>query len=337
MGRTVRSVLLSIVLVLTGVSCAPFALSPEEDEPPAGEPKPGIVEIPETSFLRITHVNVGQGDATLVEGPERTLLIDGGDNGMGNDRVIRVLQEYGIPVLDYVVATHPHADHIGGLDEVFDRADVTGGVWDNGQSATTQSYESYVEAAERTSGGRHTIAPGHVFDLGSGVTVTCYASNGVMYDGYVVANATGTNDRSVVLVIEWGAFREVIAGDLGGYDTATVTNVESSLGWLIGDVDVLRVSHHGSRYSTNPEWLNELAPEVAVISNGDGNDYGHPSADTLGRLTGQDAAVTVPSPDLFLTEKGAAPSPYAGSGDVVVFARPSWYEVEYSRYDATVR
>lgn len=313
-----------------------MALFPEEPADPVGGPKPGIVDIPTASFLRITHINVGQGDATLIEGPSRTLLIDGGDNGMGDDRVIRVLQEYGIPVLDYVVATHPHADHVGGLDEVLARADVTGGVWDNGESTSTQSFASYADAAEMTSGGRHTIEPGHVFDLGGGATATCYAANGVMFDGYVVTDATSTNDRSVVMVIEWGSFREVIAGDLGGYDTDTIANVESSLGWLIGDIDILRVSHHGSRYSTNPGWLNVLAPEVAVISNGDGNDYGHPSADTLGRLTGADPAVTVPPPDIFLTEKGAAPPPYSGSGDVVVVARPTWYEVEYSRYDATL-
>ena len=307
----------------------------EEAEPTPSQPKPGIVEIPDVGFLRITHINVGQGDSTLIEGFEKTLLIDGGDNGAGDEHVIRVLQEYSLPVVDYIVASHPHADHIGGLDEVIDRlTDVPGGVWDNGDSTTTQSYQDYVDAAMSTSGGRNTIQVGHVFDLGGGVTVTCYAVNGTMLDGYQVTNATSTNDRSVVLVVELGSFREVIAGDLGGYDTDTVTNVESSLGWLIGDIDILRVSHHGSRYSTNPGWLNTLKPEVAVVSAGDGNDYGHPATDLMNRLTGADAAVTIEPPDIYLTEKGAAPAPFTGSGDVVVIARPEWYEVENTRYDA---
>lgn len=293
------------------------------------------MDVPTVGFLRITHINVGQGDSTLIEGFEKTLLVDAGDNGMGNDRVVRVLQDRSIPTIDYVVTTHPHADHLGGMDEVIERlTDVPGGVWDNGDSTTTQSYQDYVAAANATSGGRNTIEVGHVFDLGGGVTVTCYAANGTMYDGYQVVDATSTNDRSVVLVIEYGAFREVVAGDLGGYDTATVTNVESSLGWLIGDIDILRVSHHGSRYSTNPGWLNTLKPEVAIVSAGDGNDYGHPSSDLMGRLTGADAAVTIPPPDIFLTEKGAAPSPYSGAGDVVVHVRPEWYLVEHSWYDA---
>lgn len=326
----VRRLLLSMFMVFAGVSCEQAGTVPDD-----GEPKPGIVDIPrDTSFLRITHINVGQGDSTLIEGPDRVLLIDGGDNGMGDDRVVRVLQDYSIPVLDYVVATHPHADHVGGLDEVLERADVTGGVWDNGDTSTTQSFQNYKAAAEMTTGGRHTIAPGKVFDLGGGAKATCYAANGTMIDGYQVFDATSTNDRSVVIVVEWGAFREVIAGDLGGYDTDTIANVESSLDFLIGDVDVLRVSHHGSRYSTNPGWLNTLKPEVAVISNGNGNDYGHPAADTLGRLTGADPAVTIPPPDIYLTEKGSAPSPFTGSGDVVIMARPSWYDVEHVRYDA---
>src|SRR5688500_13265022 len=241
-----QRVWLGLMVMVAGASCG-RAPAPAE-ETPEGTPKPGIVDIPEVAFLEVIHINVGQGDSTLVVGPTgRTLLIDGGDNGMGTDRVIKTLQERSITGLDYVVATHPHADHIGGLDEVLTLSDATGGVWDNGDSANTQAFDRYSDAAAMTTGGRHTIQPGHVFDLGDGATATCYAANGVMIDGWEVYDATSTNDRSVVLVIEWGAFREVIAGDLGGYDTETIADVESSLGFLIGDVDVLKASHHGSR------------------------------------------------------------------------------------------
>ena len=313
------------------VSCEQSAPSSSEDDGPG---RPGPVEIPDIATLRITHINVGQGDSTLIEGPSATLLVDAGDNGMGNDRVVRVLNENGIAALDYVVTTHPHADHIGGMDEVLTSVDATGGVFDNGDNANTQAYDNYAGAAAATTGGRRTITPGHVFELGGGAKATCYAVNGVVIDGYEVFDATSTNDRSVVLLIEWGEFKYVIAGDLGGYDTDTVADVESSIGWVIGDVDVLRASHHGSRYSTNPKWLNDLKPEVVVISAGNGNDYGHPAADTLDRLTGADPAVTIPAPDVFLTEKGAAPSPFTGSGDVVILARPSSYRVENSTYSA---
>ena len=315
------------------MGCEPAAVSPHAQ----GEPKPGVADVPDLAFLRITHVNVGQGDATLIEGPERVLLVDAGDNGMGDDRVVRVLQEYGISVLDWVVASHPHADHIGGLDEVLDRATVPGGVWDNGESRDTQAFARYADAAEASVGGRHTIQPGHVFELGDGVRVTCYAVNGLLLDGWQVYGATETNDRSVVLVVEWGSFRYVLAGDLGGYDVDGIADVETSLAGLIGDVDVIRVSHHGSRYSTNPTWLNTLKAEVAVISVGDGNPYGHPAAPLLDRLTGADTDVTVPPPDIWLTEKGVAPAPYSGAGDVVIEARPGWYEVEHVRYDAVAR
>lgn len=327
------SVLLCVLVssLLAASGCA-GAEQPSLDDGGGGfDTKP--IPTPEGPFVRITHVDVGQGDATLIESPQKTMLIDAGDNGMGTNRVLRVLAEYGITALDYVVTTHPHADHVGGMDEVLAAVDALEGVFDNGDATSTQSFQSYASAAANSSGGRRTIVPGHVFDLGGGATVTCYAVNGLFLDGWEVYDADSTNDRSVVLVLEWGDFRYVIAGDLGGYDTDSVADVETSLGWLIGDVDVLRVSHHGSRYSTNPAWLNALAPEVAVISAGNGNDYGHPAADTLARLTGEDTDVTVPAPDLFLTQKGAAPSPYSSSGDVVVVVQTGKYHVEDSEYD----
>lgn len=329
MPRIFTLVRLLAVLVATGSGCANGESPLLGDGPGDGKPIP----TPAGAFLRITHIDVGQGDATLIESPDARLLVDAGDNGMGHDRVLRVLSEYGIDTLDFAVATHPHADHIGGMDEVFASIPVTGGVFDNGDSTSTQSYQSYAAAAEMTLGGRRTITPGHVFDLGSDMTATCYAVNGKLLGGLEVYDADSTNDRSVVLVVEWDDFRYVIAGDLGGYDTSSVTDVESTLGPLIGDVDVVRISHHGSRFSTNPTWLNALAPEVAVISAGNGNDYGHPAADTLARLTGEDPAVTVPPPDLYLTQKGAAPSPYSGSGNVVITVQDGVYRVEDTEYD----
>lgn len=328
--RPVRSHLVLVVCLALTASCGSPEVSPLENGM-------GPVDPPTPRGLTITHIDVGQGDSTLIEGPEKTMLIDAGDEGMGDDRVGRRLQERYLGTLDFVVTTHPHADHVGGMDEVLASVDAVEGVWDNGDSTSSQAFDRYKAAAAATSGGRRTITVGHVFDLGAGAKATCVAVNGDLIDGSSVAGATETNDRSVVLLVEWGDFRYVIGGDLGGYDTQYVADVETSLAPLLGDVDVLRVSHHGSRYSTNPVWLNALRPEVAVISLGDGNDYGHPSTDTIARLSGQDASVTIPPPDVYLTQKGAAPSPYAGAGDIVIEARRDSYRIESQTYDAVAR
>lgn len=327
-------VLLSLSGGMVG-GCAAPAVSPvgEGDDEEASN---GQLPTPEVRGLTIVHVNVGQGDATLIKGPSRTLLVDGGDNGQG-EAVLDALRAHRIPALDWVVATHPHADHIGGLDEVLDRVDAIEGVWDNGEASTTQSYAQYATAANSTTGGRNSIDIGKVFDLGDGARATCVVVNGKIADGTQVTNVDSTNDRSVGLLVEWGEFRYVIAGDLGGYASASTTDVESPLAALLGDVDVVRISHHGSRYSTNPTWLNTLMPEAAILSVGNGNDYGHPAPEVLNRLTGADAAVTVPPIDVWLTERGSAPAPFMGEGDVVISVRPTAYRIGEQLYDAVAR
>lgn len=324
------ALLLSLAGGLAG-GCAAPAVSPtgDDDDDGGGTHLP----TPEVAGLTIVHINVGQGDATLIKGPSRSLLVDGGDNGQG-DAVLDTLREHRVPALDWVVATHPHADHIGGLDEVLDRVDALQGVWDNGEASTTQSYSHYATAAGSTTGGRNTIDVGKVFDLGDGARATCIVVNGKIADGTQVTNVDSTNDRSVGLLVEWGEFRYVIAGDLGGYASTSTTDVESPLAALIGDIDVVRVSHHGSRFSTNPNWLNTLAPEAAILSVGNGNDYGHPAPEVLDRLTGADAAVTVPPLDIWLTEKGSAPAPFTGEGNVEISVRPTVYRIGNQLYDA---
>lgn len=319
--------LLLLVFSAAASACAPD-VRPVDPGGPVPTPDPGY------PVLSIVHVNVGQGDATLIKGPDAALLVDGGNEGMGSQRVLGALQAHGVVVLDWAVSTHPHADHIGGLDEVFERVDVLGGVFDNGESSATQAYDNYATAAALTAGGRRTIQIGQQFDLGEGAKATCIAVNGALLDGSQ-ATASSTNDRSVALLVEWGDFRYVVAGDLGGYDDGGAKDVESQLAPLIGDVDVIQVNHHGSRFSTNATWLNVLKPEAAILSLGDGNNYGHPAAETLSRLTAADASVTIPPVDLYLTERGDAPTTYVGEGDVVVTAQPTTYTIGYQQYDAS--
>lgn len=235
--------------------------------------------------LQIHCLNVGHGDATLVISPAgRTLLIDAGNDSMGLRKVLPWLSSRGITSLDWIVATHYHGDHIGGLDEVISglgRDSVKQAVYDRGWSYNTNAYSDYVRAAGSK---RRTIADGMALDLGGGVIVRCLAVNG---NGRLRSPFTdppwSENDLCVALRISYQRFDFSISGDLSGESTAYYRDIETSVGPEIGPVEVLRVNHHGSAYSSNRAFLAALAPLVSVISCGK-NDYGLPSQEALSRL-----------------------------------------------------
>lgn len=232
----------------------------------------------EAQQVRIVHIDVGQGDSTLIVGPTKTLLFDAGVTGSGTE-IRAVLDSLGITSIDYFVAGHYHADHIGAIDEL-----INGGIpinlasYDRGGSYSSQTFTDYVNAvgAKRT-----TIALNQQIDLGGGCVLTCIAVNGQTNHGNVTM--TGENDRSIALVLRYGTFDYFIASDLTGGGAST-PDVETKIAVDAGDVDVLHVGHHGSNTSTNQTLVDTLKPEQAVISCGDGNTYGHPVQSTLDRL-----------------------------------------------------
>ena len=237
-----------------------------------------ILLSPAFADLDIYCLNVGQGDATLVVSPSgQTLLMDGGENGKGNSVVVPFLQSHGIASLTYMVASHMESDHIGGLDEVaqFFMPTVA---FDHGGTHPTQTYQDYVAAISSV---RQTIAPGQVIDMGDGVTVTCKCVDGAVDDGSSLT-VENENDRCVGLLVKYRFFEFWVSGDLGGGQLG-LEDMESFVSPSIGDIDVLRVNHHGSNSSTNSVFLSDLQPEVAVISVGS-NSYGHPTQEVLNRL-----------------------------------------------------
>ena len=231
--------------------------------------------------LTITCLDVGQGDATLVQSPSgRTLLFDGGPNGEGDDVIVPFLQAAGIDTLDWIVASHYHADHIGGLDEVLAAIPVREAVYDRGWTYTTQTYGSYATAAGAK---RQQIASGQVIDLGEGVTATCLGLNGAGVLPAPYDNSSYENEYDVCLLIEYGGFDYFQAGDLTGNTDSGSKDIESVIGPLAGDVDVYQVNHHASYTSSIAPFLAALQAEVAVVSLGN-NSYGHPHQSVLDRL-----------------------------------------------------
>lgn len=265
--------------------------------------------------LKIHHINVGQGDCTLIVSPTgKTMLIDAGNNGKGTSAVLPYLQGLGVTTLDYVVATHYHADHIGGSDEVINALAGTqiGTVFDRGTAnpvPTTATYTSYVPAATSAVGGRQTLALGQVIDLGGGVTMTCLATDGAVLGSGPVPSATSSeNDLSNAWLLRYNEFRYFTGGDCGG-ETTYYADLETPLAQVVGPVDSFKVNHHGSRYSTNQTFLSALNPTSAVIMVGNGNTYGHPVQTVLDRLATANCFT-------YLTEAGAGGTVAAGQGVV---------------------
>lgn len=266
-----------------------------------------VVSIPSAmaaGTMTITVLDVGQGDATLIQSPSgRTLLFDGGKSGRGEDIIVPFMQAAGIDTLDYMVASHYHADHIGGLDEVYEAIPVREAVYDRGWSYTTQTYAAYASAVASQ---RQTLTAGQVIDLGEGVTATCVILNGCGLLDAPYDESSLENEYDVGLLIQYGGFDYFQAGDLIGNTDGGGEDIETCAAPLVGDVDVYHVNHHGSYTSSNAYFLQTLAAETSVISVGS-NGYGHPHQSVLDRLqtygvfvyqTEAGAGGTLPSSDL---------------------------------------
>jgi len=219
-------------------------------------------------YTFVHFIDVGQGDATLIQTPSGTMLIDGGDNHMG-DTVVDYLLHSGVYFLDYVIATHPHADHIGGLISVLDSFPIGTLIMPN-RAHTTLTFERFLDAIERNN--VHVIEPivGAVMELGDAV-FTVVAPNSYGH--------AGLNDYSIVMHMAYGNVNFLFTGDAEAVSEREMLAYGHNI-----SADILRVGHHGSSTSTIYEFLHEVDPIIAVISAGYGNPFGHPHNSVINRL-----------------------------------------------------
>jgi len=211
-------------------------------------------------LIEVHFIDVGQGDSILIKAPEKTLLIDAGDNYKG-DEVASYLTDQGITFLDYLVSSHYHADHIGGSDYVLYNVPVEL-VLDRGGSYNSQTFLDYVEAAGSK---RTTISAGETIDMGSNITAAVLQAN----------FGTTENNKSIVIKISYGEVDFLFGGDCEASCEASFNP---------GDIEVYKVHHHGSKNASSQSFLEITLPEIAVISVGENNPYGHPHSETLERL-----------------------------------------------------
>ncbi|MFC6592481.1 ComEC/Rec2 family competence protein [Deinococcus lacus] len=218
----------------------------------------------------VVFLDVGQGDATLVRTPELRLLIDGGgtprgDYDVGRD-VVAALRSMGVHSLDVVVATHADADHIEGLATVL-RSMPVGELWAGHLNPDDPVLGAVLAAAGERGVPVRAVRRGDTVERGKLKVVVLWPPGNVW--------STADNENSVALRLEAGEKRVGFLGDLP-------SPLEASLG--LGQLDLLKAAHHGSRLSTGEPLLHETAPQAAVISVGR-NTYGHPSPEVLLRLS----------------------------------------------------
>ncbi len=226
-------------------------------------------------------IDVGQADCSLIISGEDSMLIDGG-NTSDSELIIEYLIFEGIEELDYIICSHAHEDHVGGLGDIIDTFTVTKAVFAPQTGSSTKCYGRFIEAVENQSLTITTPEVGYCFEFGDGA---------VLFAGPVTEDYSDLNNTSLVTKITFGETSFLFTGDAERESEADIINSGISL-----DATVLKVGHHGSENSTTYPFLREIMPEVAVISVGEDNDYGHPTDAALSRL--RDAGVKVYRTDI---------------------------------------
>jgi beta-lactamase superfamily II metal-dependent hydrolase len=234
---------------------------------------------PSGDELRVHVLNVGQGDSILIIAPGgKSVLVDAGQPGSGRV-VLDAMKRYGVNQIDLMVATHAHADHIGGADEVMRRAKVST-VLDSRVPNTTKNYEDFLEAINESGAKYVAASPGQKFDLGGGAELTVLAPIQPFFTvRQLRSGANEPNANSVVARLDYGDFSMLLTGDAEAETEERLMKSGANI-----RTKILKVGHHGSRYASSEKFLRQGGFEAAVISDGAENRYGHPNQDALDRI-----------------------------------------------------
>lgn len=227
------------------------------------------VSAAEDAGLKVHFLDVGQGDCTLIESGGQAMLIDAGNNDKGT-YVQNYIQKQGIEKLDYVIGTHPDADHIGGLDVVLTKFGCETIIMPDRENKT-RTYDDVVQAIKQKRLKRTAPEVGKEYELGDAkFTITAPVS-----ENY----GDNNNDYSVGILLQYGEKRFLFTGD-----AEESAEADMMKGGVDLHVDVYKAAHHGSRSASTEEFMNAVNPEYAMISCGEGNSYGHPHSEVLNRF-----------------------------------------------------
>lgn len=226
------------------------------------------------SKLIVHFLDVGQGDAIFIELPNgKTMLVDAGENYHGQG-IIDYVQTIGYHKLDYVVATHPHEDHIGSMPYIVRNFEI-GSIYMPDVTANTATFESLLKAIKakglRVKNGRTGV---HIIKDGE-LTADIIAPD--------KPDESNLNNSSIVLLLTFGNVSYLLTGDA---ETKELNAIRADM-----HATVLKAGHHGSKTSTTQTLLKKISPSVTVISCGKNNDYGHPHAEVLKMLKSVNSSV----------------------------------------------
>jgi competence protein ComEC len=266
---------------------------------------------PSGGELKILVLDVGpiNGDAILILSPSgQTALIDAGDTSKGKT-VLAALKRHNVEQINYFMATHPHPDHIGGASEVIRGMKVLN-ILDNGLSpsvpenlkpqpkpaaaakakptppprlrtqSVTKFFDDYKDAVSKSGASYLQVQPGTRIDLGGGVILTILAPTEPLFTKeHMKAGGNEPNANSIVTRLDYGAFSMLLTGDAEEQTEYRLVSKDVHLA-----ARVIKIAHHGSKYATSENLLKRVKPDVAIVSCGEWNRYGHPSQTVLDRL-----------------------------------------------------
>lgn len=218
-----------------------------------------------SSNLEVYFLDVGQADSILISNKDHHILIDAGNNEDG-PLLVNYIKELGISKFDLVVGTHPHEDHIGGLDNIIDNFDIDN-IYLPDVITTTKTFEEVIDSISNKNIEITIPKVNDTLSLGD-ITIEVISSN---------SNQDNLNDSSLVLKLTYGSNSFLFTGDISSEVEKTI--IDKNI-----DVDVLKVSHHGSSSSTSTNFLKKVTPSYAIISVAKKNTYNHPSKSTINRI-----------------------------------------------------
>ncbi len=232
---------------------------------PTKETKNDPVEITEDDYLKVYFMDVGQADCILIDNNHEYALIDGG-NTIDGKKLVKYFKELGIEKFNYVIATHPHEDHIGGLNFIIYNFDIDHFIGTNIKT-DFKSYSNMMNALEKENIKYEVPNINDTFRVGEALFRIVYLDN----------NIEDINSSSIVLEMTYKNNSFLFTGD-------TTSDAEKNYLDNLNEIDVLKVSHHGSQYATSAQFLMKTKPKYAIISVGKDNEYGYPKQVVLDKL-----------------------------------------------------